>query len=86
MFYLSKSNILNLPIQFDCVNTLSDQLLENVRVDLVLPDGFVTRAVIPCTKLPYGEKEATYVIVEFPPDLPNSIGKHSRFNNFWNDA
>ncbi|XP_019551575.2 coatomer subunit gamma [Aedes albopictus] len=59
--------------QFDCVNTLSDQLLENVRVDLVLPDGFVTRAVIPCTKLPYGEKEATYVIVEFPPDLPNSI-------------
>uniref|UniRef100_A0A2M3Z006 Coatomer subunit gamma n=1 Tax=Anopheles braziliensis TaxID=58242 RepID=A0A2M3Z006_9DIPT len=63
----------HLVFQFDCVNTLSDQLLENVRVDLVLPEGFVTRAVIPCAKLPYGEKEANYVIVEFPQDVPSSI-------------
>lgn len=60
------------------MNTLSDQLLENVRVDLVLPEGFVTRAVIPCAKLPYGEKEANYVIVEFPQDVPSSIGMHER--------
>uniref|UniRef100_A0A182J3G7 Coatomer subunit gamma n=1 Tax=Anopheles atroparvus TaxID=41427 RepID=A0A182J3G7_ANOAO len=59
--------------QFDCVNTLSDQLLENVRVDLELPEGFVSRAVIPCAKLPYGEKESTYVIVQFPEDVPSSI-------------
>lgn len=57
--------------QFDCVNTLSDQLLENVRVDLQLPDGgaYVLRGVIPMAKLAYGEQgQATFVIVEFPPD------------------
>lgn len=55
--------------QFDCVNTLSDQLLENVRVELVAPDGYIIRAVIPCAKLPYNETGSTYVIVEFPQDL-----------------
>lgn len=58
--------------QFDCVNTLSDQLLENVRVDLVAPEGFIIRAVIPCAKLPYNETGSTYVIIEFPQDLGNS--------------
>lgn len=55
--------------QFDCVNTLSDQLLENVRVDLVAPEGYVIRAVIPSAKLPYNETGSTYVIVEFPQDV-----------------
>lgn len=57
--------------QFDCVNTLSDQLLENVRVDLQLPDGsaYAIRGVVPCARLPYGEQQlATFVIVEFPPE------------------
>lgn len=58
--------------QFDCVNTLSDQLLENVRVDLVIPEGFITRAVIPCQKLPYNELSSTYVIVEYPHDVLSS--------------
>ncbi|XP_052869938.1 coatomer subunit gamma [Anopheles cruzii] len=62
----------HLVFQFDCVNTLTDQLLENVRVDLVVPDGFVVRGVVPCN-LPYGEKEANYVSVEFPHDVPSSI-------------
>lgn len=61
-------------LQFDCVNTLSDQLLENVRVDLLLPDGFIVRHVIPCAKLVYGEKESTYVILEFPADISTSTG------------
>ncbi|SPP80522.1 coatomer subunit gamma [Drosophila guanche] len=59
--------------QFDCLNTLSDQFLENVRVELTLPEGFTTRAVIPCPKLPYNELQTTYVIVEFPPDAGSSI-------------
>nr|AEQ05569.1 RE13603p1 [Drosophila melanogaster] len=59
--------------QFDCLNTLSDQILENVRVELTLPEGFTTRAVIPCPKLPYNDLQATFVIVEFPPDAANSI-------------
>ncbi|KAH8283881.1 hypothetical protein KR054_004237 [Drosophila jambulina] len=59
--------------QFDCLNTLSDQFLENVRVELTLPEGFTTRAVIPCPKLPYNELQTTFVIVEFPPDAASSI-------------
>ncbi|KAI8130783.1 Coatomer subunit gamma [Lucilia cuprina] len=46
--------------QFDCLNTLSDQILENVRVELTIPDGFITRAVIPCPKLPYNELQTTF--------------------------
>lgn len=59
--------------QFDCLNTLSDQFLENVRVDLTLPEGYTARAVIPCPKLPYNELQTTFVIVEFPPDASSSI-------------
>lgn len=62
-------------LQFDCVNTLSDQLLENVKVDLVVPEGYIIRAVIPCVKLAYGEKESTYIILEFPPEIALSVGK-----------
>uniref|UniRef100_A0A0K8TSF1 Coatomer subunit gamma n=1 Tax=Tabanus bromius TaxID=304241 RepID=A0A0K8TSF1_TABBR len=58
--------------QFDCVNTLSDQLLENVRVELVIPEGFILRGVIPCPKLPYNDLGSTFVVVEFPPDIPSS--------------
>lgn len=58
--------------QFDCVNTLSEQLLENVRVELQPAEGFIVRAQIPCVKLPYNETGSTYTIVEFPPDVLNS--------------
>lgn len=67
--------------QFDCVNTLSDQLLENVKVDLVIPEGYITRAVIPCPKLAYSEPGSTFVIVEFPEDYPSSAGNFF-FRNF----
>lgn len=60
--------------QFDCVNTLSDQLLEKVYVELVLPEGFQTIAMIPCPRLPYGEKESTYIVVQFPDDLQSCAG------------
>jgi coatomer subunit gamma len=62
-------------LQFDCLNTLNDQLLENVHVDLLLPPGYITRHVIPCQKLSYGEKDSTYVILEFPDDISNSTGE-----------
>ncbi|XP_030370658.1 coatomer subunit gamma [Scaptodrosophila lebanonensis] len=59
--------------QFDCLNTLSEQFLENVRVDLTLPEGYTTRAVIQCPKLAYNELQTTFVIVEFPPDAASSV-------------
>jgi len=63
--------------QFDCVNTLQDQLLENVRVELNLPEGYRLRAVIPCPKLPYNENNATYAIVEYPDEIVNSVATFS---------
>lgn len=61
-------------LQFDCLNTLSDQLLENVRVQLDPSEGYVILKEIPCQKLPYNETGSTYVILQFPADLPNSVG------------
>ncbi|KAJ8947739.1 hypothetical protein NQ318_018001 [Aromia moschata] len=62
-------------LQFDCLNTLSDQLLENVRVQLDPGEGYTILGEIPCAKLPYNETGTTYVLVKFPEnDLPNSIG------------
>lgn len=61
---------------------MSDQILENVRVELTIPDGFVTRAVIPCPKLPYNDLQTTFVIVEFPQDVGSSAGRYLRVNQW----
>lgn len=54
---------------------MSDQLLENVRVQLEASEGYTILGEIPCAKLPYNETGTTYVILQFPPnDLPNSVG------------
>jgi len=57
------------------LNTLSDILMENVRVDLAIPDGFVMRAALPIPKLMYNELQTTFVIVEFPTDVTCSAGE-----------
>lgn len=56
------------------MNTLSEQILEDVRVDLTIPEGFIVRAVVRCQKLPYNELGSTFAVVEFPPDIPSSVG------------
>lgn len=62
-------------LQFDCLNTLSDQLLENVRVQLDPSEGYTIVGEIPCPKLPYNETGSAYVILKFPEnDLANSVG------------
>ncbi|XP_060527742.1 coatomer subunit gamma [Cylas formicarius] len=61
-------------LQFDCLNTLSDQLLENVRVQLEPSDGYEILSEVPCEKLPYNETGTTYIILKTPEDLPSSIG------------
>lgn len=64
----------HLVLQFDCVNTLNDQLLENVRVEIDPSDGYKVIKEIPCAKLPYNETGTTYVILQYPDDLPNTVG------------
>ncbi|KAL3269215.1 hypothetical protein HHI36_008297 [Cryptolaemus montrouzieri] len=62
-------------LQFDCLNTLSDQLLENVKVHLDPSEGYAIMGEISCPKLPYNETGTCYVILKFPEnDLPNTIG------------
>ncbi|XP_023018984.1 coat Protein (coatomer) gamma [Leptinotarsa decemlineata] len=55
-------------LQFDCLNTLSDQLLENVRVELEPSEMFEIISEVPCPKLPYNESGTTYVVLKFPDD------------------
>ncbi|XP_056633800.1 coatomer subunit gamma [Diorhabda sublineata] len=62
-------------LQFDCLNTLADQLLENVRVDLEPSEGFELLAQISCEKLHYNEMGTTYAVLKFPhDDLPSCVG------------
>lgn len=62
-------------LQFDCLNTLADQLLENVRVDLDPNENFEILAEIPCEQLHYNQTGTTYVILKFPDDdLTSCVG------------
>nr|UYR00236.1 coatomer subunit gamma [Plectrocnemia conspersa] len=61
-------------LQFDCLNTMNDQLLENVHVKLELSDGYRLLREVNCEKLPYNQKGTVYSILQFPDDLANSIG------------
>merc|ERR1719336_1739226 len=64
----------HLMLQFDCTNTLNDQLLEQVMVQLDLPDGFEVENVIPCPKLEFNVGGVCYVILSTPEDMNDWIG------------
>lgn len=64
----------HLVLQFDCLNTLSDQLLEGVRVQVDPSDGYEVVKEIACPKLPYNETGAAYVILKFPDDFGSTVG------------
>ena len=50
-------------LQFDVTNTLNDQLLENVRVEMEAPDNFAVATHVPIPRLPYGQPGTTYTLV-----------------------
>lgn len=56
--------------QFDCTNTMSDQLLEKVRVQLEVSEGYQIVAEVPCQRLACSETSPTYIALQFP-DAPN---------------
>ncbi|GJQ71483.1 gammaCop [Trypoxylus dichotomus] len=64
----------HLVLQFNCTNTLSDLLLENVRVQVDPSEGYKILKEIPCPKLPYNETGTSYIILQFPDDLSQSVG------------
>lgn len=48
-------------LQFDCTNTLNDQILEHVRVAVEPAEGFQLVAEVPCPKLVYNVPGTAYV-------------------------
>ncbi|KAL3853564.1 hypothetical protein ACJMK2_017098 [Sinanodonta woodiana] len=58
--------------QFDCTNTLNDQVLENASVHLEPSDGFEVIKHLPCHKLPYDTPGTTYTLVRMP-DEPTQV-------------
>lgn len=61
-------------LQFECVNTLSDQLLEQVEVKLETPSEYEIKSVIPCPKLHYDKPGSVFIIVEYPCAFFDSLG------------
>ncbi|CAL8090536.1 unnamed protein product [Orchesella dallaii] len=64
----------HLVLQFHVQNTLPDQLLENVKVQLDVPDGFRQVAVVAIPKLPYGTPANAYCVLAWPEDLEVASG------------
>ncbi|XP_062568051.1 coatomer subunit gamma-2-like, partial [Saccostrea cucullata] len=54
--------------QFDCTNTLNDQVLERVTVQMEPAEGFEVLKMIPCPSLPYNKPGTTYTMVRLPED------------------
>ncbi|VUZ39320.1 unnamed protein product [Hymenolepis diminuta] len=57
-------------LQYDVTNTMEDQLLENVYVDVeVADDEFEVLETIPVKSLPFNNPASTYIIVKLPDDV-----------------
>ena len=61
--------------QFDCTNTLNDQILENVTVQLESADGFEVLRCLPAPSLPYDKPGTAYTVVGMPEDP--TVGMYS---------
>ena len=55
--------------QFDCTNTLNDQILENVQVEMEPSESeFEVVCYVPRASLPYNTPGTTYTLVKLPED------------------
>jgi len=60
-------------LQFDCTNTLADQLLEQVRVELEVPEGWEILAEVPAPRLEYNVAGTIYVVMATPEELSECV-------------
>uniref|UniRef100_A0A8B9ZIU0 Coatomer subunit gamma n=1 Tax=Anas platyrhynchos TaxID=8839 RepID=A0A8B9ZIU0_ANAPL len=58
--------------QFDCTNTLNDQLLERVTVQMEPSDAYDVICCIPAPSLPYNQPGMCYTLVQIPQDDPTA--------------
>ncbi|XP_045165335.1 coatomer subunit gamma-2-like [Mercenaria mercenaria] len=63
--------------QFDCTNTLNDQVLGKATVSMEPGDGFEVIKYIPCASLPYDTPGTTYTLVRLPEDPTMVTGTFS---------
>uniref|UniRef100_A0A8C6XKW2 Coatomer subunit gamma n=1 Tax=Naja naja TaxID=35670 RepID=A0A8C6XKW2_NAJNA len=59
--------------QFDCTNTLNDQLLEKVTVQMEPSEAYVVLRCIPAPSLSYNQPGMCYTLVHLPLDDPTTV-------------
>ncbi|MEE6481754.1 hypothetical protein FKM82_012956, partial [Ascaphus truei] len=63
----------HLVFQFDCTNTLNDQLLEKVTVQMEPSDSYEVVHYVPLLNLPYNQPGMCYTLVRLPEDDPTAV-------------
>uniref|UniRef100_A0A8D3DVD5 Coatomer subunit gamma n=1 Tax=Scophthalmus maximus TaxID=52904 RepID=A0A8D3DVD5_SCOMX len=59
--------------QFDCTNTLNDQLLQKVLVQMEPSESYEVIHYIPAATLPYSQPGSSYTLVRLPDDDPTAV-------------
>lgn len=58
--------------QFDCTNTLNDQLLQRVLVQMEPSEAYEVLNYVPAPSLPYSQPSSCYSLVRLPEDDPTA--------------
>ncbi|XP_022116990.1 coatomer subunit gamma [Pieris rapae] len=61
-------------LQFECTNTLNDQILEQVHVRLEPPQDYEIKTIVPCQKLVYDKPDSVFLVLEYPSAYFDSLG------------
>uniref|UniRef100_A0A8C9UAQ2 Coatomer subunit gamma n=1 Tax=Scleropages formosus TaxID=113540 RepID=A0A8C9UAQ2_SCLFO len=59
--------------QFDCTNTLNDQLLQKVVVQMEPSEAYEVVQYVPAASLPYSQPGSCYCLVRLPEDDPTAV-------------
>lgn len=63
-----------LVLQFECLNTLSDQLLEKVHIHLDVAPYYKVLGEVGCKELPYDKQGSVFCVLEFPENPIETLG------------
>lgn len=63
--------------QFDCLNTLNDQLLEKIVIQMETSDAYEIISYKPCPKLAYNQPGVAYTLARIPDDPTQVTGSFS---------
>jgi coatomer protein complex subunit gamma len=63
----------HLVLQLDVTNTLNDQLLENARVEVEIPEGWELLAEVGCPRLEYNVTGTIYLVLKCPDEISECV-------------